>query len=125
MSVQPESSTPVCPIAVGHPRDRWEERGDGREFFDAFGLAPVVEITRPGGKDAYPDADEVRMYKSGKMDHPVLFLVENGRVKTVRPTSETDLAPSTLKTCSGCGGVHEIVFTNACPHCSPEAREII
>lgn len=125
MSVQSGSGTSVRPIAVGHPRDRWEERGDDRGFFDAFGLAPVVEITRPGGENAYPNADEVRVYKSGKMKRPVLFLVEDGRVKTVRPTSETDLAPTTLKMCSGCGGVHEIVFTNACPHCSPEAREMI
>jgi hypothetical protein len=125
MSTRSRSTGLVRTTARGHPIDRWEERGDDREFFDALELGPVVELTRPGGEEAYPDVDEVRLYQSGKLERPVLFLVRGGRVVTVRPISDTDIVPSTLKKCSGCGGVHRIVFTNACPHCSPKVREML
>ena len=105
-----------------HAEDRWGERGDGRPHSEALELSVPVEPTRPGGKRAYPEADEVRLYCSGQMDWPVQFIVRDGCVITVRPARKTDLAPPTLKKCSACGGVHEIVFESECIYCNPDLR---
>jgi hypothetical protein len=58
------------------------------------------------------------------MDQPVLFIVREQCVTTVKPASRDDLAPATLKTCSACGGVHKVVFGNECLYCTPELRAL-
>lgn len=122
MSASSEGTPLWGPTMSRHAEGRWGQRGDGRPQSEALAISVKVDLTRPGGQRAYPKADEVRLYRSGQMDRPLAFIIREGCVTTVKPASRTDLAPPTLKKCSACGGVHEIVFENECIYCNPDLQ---
>ncbi|WP_144927867.1 hypothetical protein [Halorubrum salsamenti] len=99
-----------------------DKRGDSRSHDEVASLAARVRVWRPNDDDPYSEADEVRYYRSGEMDDGVLLVIKRGTILTARPVSDTDFFPRHFDQCSGCGGVHEMVFGDECPYCTPTLR---
>jgi hypothetical protein len=105
-----------------HFRERWSERGDGRDPREAVQLAPKVELVAASDERRY-DAEEVRVFASGDIEEPQGIIIRNQTAVTVSPVRDS-LRPVGMKRCDQCGGAHLFVADRGCPYCSTSMRGI-